>query len=138
MGSYLEHVTQDDPERKARLMKELDGFLERDRDRELFDLNPKEVSKGRNNPSERQLDATDYLKTPEARSRLDWVREQVTLKMGTKDPEALEKAIAREQSAMVEELIHETNLPDEYLSPGELEERRERETHMGPPPEAGD
>ena len=40
MGSYLEHVTQDDPERKARLMKELDGFLERDRDRELFDLDP--------------------------------------------------------------------------------------------------
>ena len=40
MGSYLEHVTQDDPERKARLMKELDGFLERDRDRELFDLAP--------------------------------------------------------------------------------------------------
>ena len=38
MGSYLEHVTQDDPERKAQLMKELDGFLERDRDRELFDL----------------------------------------------------------------------------------------------------
>ena len=38
MGSYLEHVTQDDPDRKARLMKELDGFLERDRDRELFDL----------------------------------------------------------------------------------------------------
>ena len=40
MGSYLEHVTQDDPERKARLMKELDGFLERDRDRGLFDLPP--------------------------------------------------------------------------------------------------
>ena len=38
MGSYLEHVTQDDPEHKARLMKELDGFLGRDRDRELFDL----------------------------------------------------------------------------------------------------
>ena len=38
MGSYLEHVTKDDPERKARLMKELDGFLERERDRELFDL----------------------------------------------------------------------------------------------------
>ena len=36
MGSYLEHVTQDDPERKARLMKELDGFL--DRDRKLFGL----------------------------------------------------------------------------------------------------
>ena len=38
MGSYLEHVTQTDPDRKARLMKELDGFLERDRDRELFAL----------------------------------------------------------------------------------------------------
>ena len=38
IGSYLEHVTQTDPDRKARLMKELDGFLERDRDRELFDL----------------------------------------------------------------------------------------------------
>ena len=46
MGSYLEHVTQDDPERKARLMKELDGFLERDRDRELFGLDPKETRSG--------------------------------------------------------------------------------------------
>ena len=36
----MEHVTQTDPDRKARLMKELDGFLERDRDRELFDLAP--------------------------------------------------------------------------------------------------
>ena len=41
LGSYLEHVTQDDPERKARLLKELDDFLERDRDRELFDLPPR-------------------------------------------------------------------------------------------------
>ena len=41
LGSYLEHVTQDDPERKARLLKELDGFLERDRDRELFALPPR-------------------------------------------------------------------------------------------------
>ena len=41
MGSYREHVTQNDPERKARLMKELDGFLERDRDRELFGLAPR-------------------------------------------------------------------------------------------------
>ena len=40
IGSYMEHVTQTDPDRKARLMKELDGFLERDRDRELFDLDP--------------------------------------------------------------------------------------------------
>ena len=41
LGSYLEHVTQDDPERKVRLLKELDGFLERDRDRELFALPPR-------------------------------------------------------------------------------------------------
>ena len=45
IGSYMEHVTQADPERKARLMKGLDGFLERDRDRPLFALPPKEVSK---------------------------------------------------------------------------------------------
>ena len=45
IGSYMEHVTQTDPDRKARLMKGLHGFLERDRDRELFDLAPKEVSK---------------------------------------------------------------------------------------------
>ena len=43
MGSYMERVTQTDPDRKARLMKELDSFLERDRDRELFDLAPKET-----------------------------------------------------------------------------------------------
>ena len=46
MGSYLEHATQTDPDRKDRLMKELDGFLERDRDRELFDLSPKEATRG--------------------------------------------------------------------------------------------
>ena len=40
IGTAPEHVTQDDPERKARLMKGLDEFLERDRDRELFDLSP--------------------------------------------------------------------------------------------------
>ena len=45
IGSYMEHVTQTDPDLKARLMKGLDGFLERDRDRELFDLPPNEVSK---------------------------------------------------------------------------------------------
>ena len=38
LGSYLEHVTQTDPHSLDRLMKGLDGFLERDRDRELFDL----------------------------------------------------------------------------------------------------
>ena len=47
MGSYLEHVTQTDSDRKARLMKGLDVFLERDRDRELFELAPnKEISDG--------------------------------------------------------------------------------------------
>ena len=40
MGSYLEHVTGDDPAKRDRLMKGLDVFLERDRDRELFDLAP--------------------------------------------------------------------------------------------------
>ena len=45
IGSYMEHVTQTDPDLKDRLMKGLDGFLERDRDRELFDLPPQEVSK---------------------------------------------------------------------------------------------
>ena len=40
IGSYIDHVTQTDPESKDRLMKGLDGFLERDRDRELFDLPP--------------------------------------------------------------------------------------------------
>ena len=42
IGSYMEHVTQTDPDRKARLLKGLDGFLERDLDRELFDLPNKE------------------------------------------------------------------------------------------------
>ena len=50
MGSYLEHVTGDDPDQRDRLMKGLDVFLERDRDRELFGLAPnKEISDG--NPS---------------------------------------------------------------------------------------
>ena len=40
MGSYLEHVTGDEPDKRDRLMKGLDVFLERDRDRELFDLAP--------------------------------------------------------------------------------------------------
>ena len=33
MGSYLEHVTKTDPHSLDRLMKGLDEFLERDRDR---------------------------------------------------------------------------------------------------------
>ena len=41
VGSYMEHVIQTDTDLKARLIKGLDGFLERDRDRELFDLPPR-------------------------------------------------------------------------------------------------
>ena len=41
MGSYLEYVTQNDPVSMARFRKGLDEFLERDRDRELFDLPPR-------------------------------------------------------------------------------------------------
>ena len=45
MGSYLEHVTKTDPHSLDRLMKDSIEFLERDRDRELFNLAPKEASK---------------------------------------------------------------------------------------------
>ena len=41
MGSYLEHLTGDDPARRDRLRKDLDGFLERSQDRALFDLAPR-------------------------------------------------------------------------------------------------
>ena len=46
LGSYLEHVTGDDPGKRDSLMKGLDVFLERDRDRELFDLPHKENENG--------------------------------------------------------------------------------------------
>ena len=47
IGSYLEHVTGNDPDKRDRLIKGLDVFLERDRDRELFELAPnKEISDG--------------------------------------------------------------------------------------------
>ena len=46
MGSYLEHVTGNDPDKRDRLIKGLDVFLERDRDRELFDLPNKEHENG--------------------------------------------------------------------------------------------
>ena len=38
MGSYTEHITANDEVQKDRLMKGLDGFLERARDRELFGI----------------------------------------------------------------------------------------------------
>ena len=40
MGSYMEHITTNDEAAKDRLMRGLDGFLERDRDRKLFDMPP--------------------------------------------------------------------------------------------------
>ena len=46
LGSYLEHVTGDDPGQRDRLIKGLDVFLERGRDRELFDLPNKEHKNG--------------------------------------------------------------------------------------------
>ena len=47
LGSYPEHVTGDDPGKRDSLMKGLDVFLERDRDRELFDLPHKENPNGK-------------------------------------------------------------------------------------------
>ena len=44
LGSYLEHVTGDDPAKRDSLLQGLDVFLERDRDRALFDLAPREDS----------------------------------------------------------------------------------------------
>ena len=38
LGIYMEYVIQQEPKRKASLWKGLDGFLEHDRDRELFGL----------------------------------------------------------------------------------------------------
>ena len=38
IGSYIEHTTQADPAKQDRLRKGLDGFLERDQDRALFNL----------------------------------------------------------------------------------------------------
>ena len=49
IGSYIDHVTQADPHSLERLMKGLDDFLERDRDRELFDL-PKNKDNSDGNP----------------------------------------------------------------------------------------
>ena len=44
MGSYMEHITANDEAAKDRLMKGLDGFLERDRDRNIFNLPQKPPS----------------------------------------------------------------------------------------------
>ena len=41
LGSYLDDIIQNDPGSMKRVSKGLDEFLERDRDRELFDLLPR-------------------------------------------------------------------------------------------------
>ena len=41
LGSYIEHTMQADPASQDRLRKSLDGFLERNQDRALFDLPPR-------------------------------------------------------------------------------------------------
>ena len=40
MGSYMEHITANHLAAKDLLMKDLDGFLDRERDWALFDLPP--------------------------------------------------------------------------------------------------
>ena len=41
LGSYLDDIIQNDPVSMKRVSNGLDEFLERDRDRELFDLAPR-------------------------------------------------------------------------------------------------
>ena len=41
IGSYIDRVSQADPAAHDQLMRGLDGFLERDQDRALFDLAPR-------------------------------------------------------------------------------------------------
>ena len=42
MGSYVDSVSQADPASMTRLMNGLDEFLERDQDRALFNLAPRQ------------------------------------------------------------------------------------------------
>ena len=58
MGSYMEHITTNDEAAKDRLMRGLDGFLERDRDRK-FSTCPQ--SKAR---PETHLTAPDLMNIP--------------------------------------------------------------------------
>ena len=52
MSSYMEHITANDEAAKDRLMKSLDGFLERGRDRIIFGLDPKpQLHRGENDTS---------------------------------------------------------------------------------------
>ena len=44
IGTYIEHTTKDDQPKLDRLMEGLDAFLERDHDRAVFNLQPKETA----------------------------------------------------------------------------------------------
>ena len=82
------------------------------------------------------MDASDYLKTPEVKAQMDRIRAKVLndsrehpekyqgrLRAGCgADPEAIEQEINRQQMALREELMYD--LPDLYLSPEEVRERR--------------
>ena len=81
------------------------------------------------------MDATDYLKTPEAQAQLDLTLDRLRLDIsthpekyqdsrGNPDPAKMEAERARRFLAVREELMYD--LPDEYLSPEELREREER------------
>ena len=76
LGSYLEHLTGDDPARRDRLRKDLDGFLERDRDRELFDL-PSASRSG-------LLNLTGEVPSPSLRfsGSGDWLSQQDVFSLG--------------------------------------------------------
>ena len=45
IGTCIEHTTKDDQTKRDRLMKGLDDFLTRDKDRAVFGLQPKETTK---------------------------------------------------------------------------------------------
>ena len=46
MGSYIERIAERDPEARERLLRGLDGFLAKARERLLFDLPPSEGTDG--------------------------------------------------------------------------------------------
>ena len=80
------------------------------------------------------MDASDYLKTPEVKAQMGRIRDEVLndsrehpekyyLGQGpTIDPRKVEQEVNRQQMAAREELMYD--LPDLYLSPEEVRERR--------------
>ena len=101
---------------------------------------------------ERKLDATDYLKTPDAQAAIDVTISKVMReardhpekyhdRKGWFDPHSVRQEINRQVKAAEEDLL--ADLPDAYLSPEELAEREQRLAESGWPdednwPEEGD